>query len=567
MPSIHEALPPEVVGLVGATLALPVFFYLLISRRRGWPPLSALPVLIASALAIGAGVFRLAPEYREPYVRALEWVLIPAELLGLGYALVVAVRVVRALRRSERAGDFHERLRQGMREEFGKNRLADIFAMELSVLYYGLFSWMATPRTGPEGGAHPYHRESGYALVFPVLMVALVLETLLVHLLSRRVSELAAWVLTALSVYSLLWFVADRRAMALRPHLLDGEALRLRLGLRWDAVIPLTEIASIRRASPPPAPRTPGYWRAVPFGAPQLLLELRAPLTVLGPYGLRKQGLHTVGVAVDDPEALERALSERLGQTLEAAAPRFLGDFYDRLCEGLGSTVPNPSLADAMAHELGLLAYALFFWKLKPAPLGPEQRAFTTHRKSGYGAVLTTLMTVGLLEMVLVHALLSRWSPGAAWVLTVLSLYGLLWLFGDYQALGLRPMLVDGGTLHLRIGLRRGATIPLSNIRALTHPTFGLPRRAPNYLRATVMGSPKLLLELREPVRAKMFPVGEQAVSRIGLTVDDEAAFEWLVQAHLQPEAAGPSSSRATGTDLVPGVSPETRIRSPSPTP
>ena len=52
----------------------------------------------------------------------------------------------------------------------------------------------------------------------------------------------------------------------------------------------------------------------------------------------------------------------------------------------------------------------------------------------------------------------------AAWIVTVLDLYGVLWLVGDYHALRLRPTRIDDDTLVLSYGLRWRASIPLDAI-------------------------------------------------------------------------------------------------------
>lgn len=47
-----------------------------------------------------------------------------------------------------------------------------------------------------------------------------------------------------------------------------------------------------------------------------------------------------------------------------------------------------------------------------------------------------------LIEMIALHTLIGPGVPGLAWVVTVLSLYGILWLLGGWRAVCLRPILV-----------------------------------------------------------------------------------------------------------------------------
>jgi hypothetical protein len=50
--------------------------------------------------------------------------------------------------------------------------------------------------------------------------LAILVETAAIHFLVRRWSRPVAWVLTALSLYSLLMIVGHARALVLRPHAL-----------------------------------------------------------------------------------------------------------------------------------------------------------------------------------------------------------------------------------------------------------------------------------------------------------------------------------------------------------
>ena len=75
--------------------------------------------------------------------------------------------------------------------------------------------------------------------------MALVAETIALHFLVARWSEVAAWVLTGVSVYGAVWLVGDYRACVARRIEVTEESLRLRLGLRWEAEIPYSAIAEI----------------------------------------------------------------------------------------------------------------------------------------------------------------------------------------------------------------------------------------------------------------------------------------------------------------------------------
>ncbi|WP_394830664.1 hypothetical protein LVJ94_29570 [Pendulispora rubella] len=190
----------------------------------------------------------------------------------------------------------------------------------------------------------------------------------------------------------------------------------------------------------------------------------------------------------------------------------------------------KPAAADAIARELALLAYALFFWRMAPDAPASGRHAFS-HRR-GYGLVLGTLIALALIEMSIVHLLLRNTSATWAKVLLVLSAYGIVWVLGDFQALRLRPIVVGDGTLCVRVGLRREARIPLENVERIEPlPAAGEPDRRTGYVRCTAFGPPELLLRLRSPVNLEQMlgSTRPREVWCIGLAVDDSGAFSRIV--------------------------------------
>ena len=124
------------------------------------------------------------------------------------------------------------------------------------------------------------------------------------HILVTRWSAKAAWALTALTVYSLLWILADYRATRLRPILLDDDTLCLRTGLRWTVRIPRSHIVAIHKKAPK---AEPSVRTALPTATP-MWIELSEPVTAQGPYGIEKK-VRWISVAVDEADAFRQAIN------------------------------------------------------------------------------------------------------------------------------------------------------------------------------------------------------------------------------------------------------------------
>ena len=179
-----------------------------------------------------------------------------------------------------------------------------------------------------------------------------------------------------------------------------------------------------------------------------------------------------------------------------------------------------------LTFEIGLLYYALFSWRARPTD-ATKHGAFSYHKKNGYTTLLAGILVAMLIEMIALHTLIWLWAPGLAWVVTVLSLYGMLWLLGDWRAVCLRPILVEKDALIVRIGLRWTVQVPFVAI-ASVRPVEAQPpsRKTPGYLKALLLGIPPYLIALNHPIVAHGLYGRRKTITMIGLAVDDTVSFE-----------------------------------------
>lgn len=174
--------------------------------------------------------------------------------------------------------------------------------------------------------------------------------------------------------------------------------------------------------------------------------------------------------------------------------------------------------------EFSLLYYAVAGWFTRYQPTLPAHRPLTYHLKSGYGMTAAMMIGLSLIEIPLVHLVVHQFNPIVAWILTLLTLYTILWLIGDYQAIRLHPIVVDETHLHLRAGMRWQVTIPLEAIITIRPLTLA-GRQKKEGLDLSIAGNAKLLLELNEPVTVKGLFGIKRVTDKIAFAVDDEKAF------------------------------------------
>lgn len=180
------------------------------------------------------------------------------------------------------------------------------------------------------------------------------------------------------------------------------------------------------------------------------------------------------------------------------------------------------ALGSAFAARLIATEFAVLYYALSPA----RRPAHVPEGAVGFaparaGVVLVVLLPVVALETALVHAMVSRWSVGAAWVLTGLSAYTVLWLMGDYRAMRRRPILVTEEGVIVRVGLRCRIRASHAQIERVAGAGWRDDEAAVGRLNMASPDSPNVVISFREPVVARRFFGIETAVRSVGVRVVD----------------------------------------------
>jgi hypothetical protein len=113
----------------------------------------------------------------------------------------------------------------------------------------------------------------------------------------------------------------------------------------------------------------------------------------------------------------------------------------------------------------------------------------------------------------------------AAWIVTTLDIYGLLWLLGDFQALRLRPTRIEDDTLVLNYGLRWRAEIPLSAIAAIEPVHAEADWKRKSVLKMAMLDEPRLLIRFAEPRTMQGLAGIRRTFDAIAILADDDAGF------------------------------------------
>jgi hypothetical protein len=147
---------------------------------------------------------------------------------------------------------------------------------------------------------------------------------------------------------------------------------------------------------------------------------------------------------------------------LQAEFPDVAFNLHKSMALVLGDGI----LVKIMASEITIMRFGLLCFK-REKQIAPEIKRFSIYKESGYAALFGVIMAVSVIEMVAFHLFLNRYSPIAAAIVTILSIYGCLFITGDFSALTKSPVLLLENKLLLRAGLRWRALVELDNIASV----------------------------------------------------------------------------------------------------
>ncbi|MGW2487523.1 hypothetical protein ACWCV9_09910 [Streptomyces sp. NPDC001606] len=173
-------------------------------------------------------------------------------------------------------------------------------------LYASLALWLARRTQGTAAGrAFGYARGQGATMAG--LAFVCVVEAVGVAVMLRDWPA-AHDAMLVLDVYTVLLVAGVHAACVVRPHVLTGEALRVRYGVHVDLRIPLAAITAVRRETRTTHRPDDDALDLAVGSRTSVTLELAEPVRHLSFLG-RRRDVRVVRLHADDPGALVQALT------------------------------------------------------------------------------------------------------------------------------------------------------------------------------------------------------------------------------------------------------------------
>ncbi|MCR9172620.1 MAG: hypothetical protein NXI10_09020 [bacterium] len=205
-------------------------------------------------------------------------------------------------------------------------------------------------------------------------------------------------------------------------------------------------------------------------------------------------------------------------------------DFFSALKEACADVLPK-SVVIPFATEIAVFYYGFIAWKKRTL----TANEFSYHKESGTVTLLFAIVGIVTIEMVTVHVLLGKWSAMAVWILTVLSAYSGLQIFGFAKGVSRRPIVIEDGQLKLRYSFLKEADIPFEHIKEVRLETKDL-NPEENIAKLSLLHDLEghnVILELEEPATLHGMYGSKKQFTKIALHIDRKEDFRAQVQNNL----------------------------------
>ena len=137
-------------------------------------------------------------------------------------------------------------------------------------------------------------------------------------------------------------------------------------------------------------------------------------------------------------------------------------DFFTTLKNTCYEILPK-SVVIPVVTEIAVFYYGFIYWKKREL----KENEFSYHKDSGTITLLIAIIFIVAIETVVFHILLVKWSSIAAWILTFLSIYSGIQIFGFLKSMLKRPISIENDRLYLRYGIMTETIIDIKDIDSI----------------------------------------------------------------------------------------------------
>ncbi len=261
----------EWLFLIDGLLVLPLFCFWCIKDKQQ----AAIKALIMSCLVVmlGGYIIPQANQVLLPYLETGRFGLLALFLLFEVSAIVTVFLAIKTGLNNR--SDPDEAIAKPISRFLGEGLIAQILMFEARIWTYVLFAKKIKNHQFNGQSHFSYHLKDGALSNKKGFIVLVLLEIPLAHVLLHYIwSPTAASVITLLTFFSLLLFIAECRSLSRRPISLDVDTLFIRYGLFAPMNLSLCNVAEVAM-NQEYVPRTKHHKRYNSAGIPNVIISLK----------------------------------------------------------------------------------------------------------------------------------------------------------------------------------------------------------------------------------------------------------------------------------------------------
>ncbi|AXT19711.1 hypothetical protein D7030_09400 [Flavobacteriaceae bacterium AU392] len=291
-------------------LTIPIIYFLFI-RKLNIPKTTIVPIFIIGVIIASYVI----PKDYQALLNAIKtWIIPIVEISVLIFVIINIRKAVKAYKKNKvNSFDFFTTLKSSVLEIMPK-RIAHFFVTEIATFYYGFYFWR---KLSLKPNEFSYHKNTGTVTLLIALIFVIAIETLVLHTLLAKWSEIAAWILTILSIYSGIQIFGFAKSLMKRPYAIENNLVYLRYGIISEAIIDITNIKNIELSS-----KEMEFKGNVRKLSPlteiedhNIIITLKTPQYLTGFYGIKKK-FTTLAFYVDHRNEFKNAIQNQLDETL-----------------------------------------------------------------------------------------------------------------------------------------------------------------------------------------------------------------------------------------------------------
>lgn len=201
-----------------------------------------------------------------------------------------------------------ENIEQSLRIVVGQS-LSIIFKPFFATIFYAFLTRQRFTNQTKAIQIFSYQKSSNAKDMFWVIAIAQIPMLPLIHLfVETEVNSAVAWVVTALTGWSVIHYLAQINATKFNPICLSNSVLHYRYGLSWKATIPIEQIREARSLTFKDK-IDPMCHFVSPLGSNKnVVLEFEKPMVFVGQLGIFKRK-RTALISLDNPTQFLEALN------------------------------------------------------------------------------------------------------------------------------------------------------------------------------------------------------------------------------------------------------------------